>query len=254
MSLACEDFGFQSIENKVILLTGASSGMGRAAALLLGKGGARLALAARRQKRLESLAAELSGTGVEEPLLIVADVRQEQECSTAVERCLEHFGRIDVLINNAGVGYPSDLETAPTDQYRSMMETNVDGVVFMTRAVLPVMKRQKRGDIIMISSPAGISANPVAPLYCASKFAVEGYTEGLRLQLNQLHGKGIHIRVVDILPGATNTEYWGDRQVPRDSFMTAEEMASVILQTVAAKATVLVKKVQVEQFRFRSNE
>ncbi len=130
------------------------------------------------------------------------------------------------------------------------METNVDGVFFMTRAVLPSMKKQKRGDIIMISSPAGTLANPVAPLYCASKFALEGFTEGLRLQLNQLHGQGIHIRVVDILPGSTSTEYWGDRQVPRDSFMTSEEMASVILQTVATKGTVLVKKVQVEQFRF----
>jgi len=130
------------------------------------------------------------------------------------------------------------------------METNVDGVFFMTRAVLPSMKKQKRGDIIMISSPAGTLANPVAPLYCASKFALEGFTEGLRLQLNQLHGQGIHIRVVDILPGSTSTEYWGDRQVPRDSFMTSEEMASVILQTVATKGTVLVKKVQVELFRF----
>ena len=159
MSLTCEDLGFQPIEDKVVLLTGASSGMGRAAALLLSKGGARLALVARRKQRLESLAAELPVGGAGEPLLIVADVRQEQECNTAVESCL-------------------------------------------------------------------------------------------RLQLNQLHGQGIHIRVVDILPGSTSTEYWGDRQVPRDSFMTSEEMASVILQTVATKGTVLVKKVQVEQFRF----
>jgi NADP-dependent 3-hydroxy acid dehydrogenase YdfG len=250
MSLTCEDLGFQPIEDKVVLLTGASSGMGRATALLLGKGGGRLALVARRKQRLESLAAELPGGSAEDPLLIVADVRQEQECNDAVQSCLRRFGRIDVLINNAGVGYPSDLETAPTDQYRSMMETNVDGAFFMTRAVLPSMKKQKRGDIIMISSPAGTSANPVAPLYCASKFALEGFTEGLRLQLNQLHDQGIHIRVVDVLPGATNSEYWGDRQVPRDSFMTSEEMASVILQTVATKSTVLVKKVQVEQFRF----
>ena len=102
----------------------------------------------------------------------------------------------------------------------------------------------------MISSPAGVTANPVAPLYCASKFALEGFTEGLRLQLDQLHDQGIHIRVVDILPGSTNSEYWGDRQVPRESFMTTEEMASVILQTVATTSTVLVKKIQVEQFRF----
>jgi NADP-dependent 3-hydroxy acid dehydrogenase YdfG len=223
--------------------------MGRATALLLAKGGARLALAARRRERLESLAAELADSSAE-PLLITADVRVEAECISAVESCLQRFGRIDVLINNAGVGYPSDLATVPTDQYRTMMETNVDGVFYMTRAVLPVMKKQKRGDIIMISSPAGVTANPVAPLYCTSKFALEGFTQGLRLQLDQLHDQGIHIRVMDVLPGATNSEYWGDRKVPRDSFMTTEEMASVILQTVATTGTVVVKKIEVEQFRF----
>jgi NADP-dependent 3-hydroxy acid dehydrogenase YdfG len=250
MSLTYVDFGFQPINDKVVLLTGASSGMGRAAALLLARGGARLALVARRKERLESLTAEITKLGAPKPLVIVADVRRESDCRSAVQNCHNRFGRIDVLINNAGVGYPSELESAATDQYRSMMETNVDGVFFLTRAVLPIMKEQKRGDIIMISSPAGVTANPVAPLYCASKFALEGFTEGLRLQLDQLHGQGIHIRVVDILPGATNSEYWGDRQVPRESFMTSEEMAAVILQTVATSATVLVKKIQVEQFRF----
>lgn len=250
MALTNEDFGFQPIDDKVVLLTGASSGMGRSAALLLAKGGARLALTARRKERLESLAEEVSKLGAPKPLMIVADVRREEDCQSTVRQCHEHFGRIDVLINNAGVGYPSDLETVPTDQYRSMMETNVDGVFFLTRAVLPIMKEQKRGDIIMISSPAGFTANPVAPLYCTSKFALEGFTEGLRLQLNQLHNQGIHIRVVDILPGSTNSEYWGDRKVPRESFMTTEEMASVILQTVATTPTVLVKNIQVEQFRF----
>jgi NADP-dependent 3-hydroxy acid dehydrogenase YdfG len=250
MALTYEDFGFQPIENRVVLLTGASSGMGRATVLLLAKGGARLALVARRKERLESLAVEISKYGAPEPLLIVADVRREDDCQSTVNKCRDRFGRIDVLINNAGVGYPSDLETAPTDQYRTMMETNVDGVFFLTRAVLPIMKKQKRGDIIMISSPAGVMANPVAPLYCTSKFALEGFTEGLRLQLSQLHDQGIHIRVMDILPGATDSEYWGDRQVPRESFMTTEEMASVILQAVAINSTVLVKKIQVEQFRF----
>ena len=114
MSLTCEDLGFQPIEDKVVLLTGASSGMGRATAPLLAKGGACLALVARRKQRLESLAAELPGGSAEDPLLIVADVRQEQECNDAVESCL-------------------------------------------------------------------------------------------RLQLNQLHDQGIHIRVVDVLPGATNS-------------------------------------------------
>ena len=250
MSLSIEDLGFEDISNKVIILTGASSGMGRAAALLLSKSGARLGLMARRKKRLESLSQEIQRNSGHEPLLIAGDVRKEQDCMKAVTICSKHYTRIDVLINNAGVGYPSDLEKTSTEEYRKMMETNMDGVFFMTRAVLPIMKNQKQGDIIMISSPAGLDSNPVAPLYCSSKFALEGYTEGLRLQLNQLHKEGIHIRVMNILPGATNSEYWGERKVPRNTFMTSEEMASVILQTVATKRTVLVKNYQVEQFRF----
>lgn len=250
MGLTIEDLGFRSIEDRIVLLTGASSGIGWATALLLARAGCRLALMARREDRLESLAAAISGSADIPPLLITGDVRNEDECDSAVRSCLETFGRIDVLINNAGVGSVSDLSTASTEEYRTMMETNVDGVFYMTRAVLPVMKAAKKGDIVMISSPAGERANPVAPIYCMSKFALEAYTAGLRLQLNQLHDKEIHIRVIDVLPGATDSEYWGSREVPREKFMTAGEMASVVVQTIAASPEVLVKKIEVEQFRF----
>jgi NADP-dependent 3-hydroxy acid dehydrogenase YdfG len=250
MSLSLEDLGFTSISGKVVLLTGASSGMGRCAALLLAKAGVKLCLMARRKERLDELSQEIEKESSIKPITFFGDVRDEQACNECVAACIEKFGRIDVLINNAGVGYPTDLETVDTATYKAMMETNVDGVVFMTRAALPHLKKQKKGDIIMISSPAGWRANPVAPLYCSSKFALEGYTEGLRLQLNQLHEKGIHIRVMNILPGATNSEYWGERNVPREKFMTSEEMGSIILQAVATKETVLVKNYQVEEFRY----
>ena len=250
MSLTLEDLGFTSISGKVVLLTGASSGMGRCAAVLLAKAGVKLCLMARRKERLDELSQEIEKESSMKPLTFTGDVRDEHACNECVAACINEFGRIDVLINNAGVGYPTDLETVDTATYKAMMETNVDGVVFMTRAALPQLKKQKKGDIIMISSPAGWRANPVAPLYCSSKFALEGYTEGLRLQLNQLHEKGIHIRVMNILPGATNSEYWGERNVPRDKFMTSEEMGSVILQAVATKETVLVKNYQVEEFRY----
>ena len=250
MSLTLEDLGFTSISGKVVLLTGASSGMGRCTAVLLAKAGVKLCLMARRKERLDELSQEIEKESSMKPLTFTGDVRDEHACNECVAACINEFGRIDVLINNAGVGYPTDLETVDTATYKAMMENNVDGVVFMTRAALPQLKKQKKGDIIMISSPAGWRANPVAPLYCSSKFALEGYTEGLRLQLNQLHEKGIHIRVMNILPGATNSEYWGERNVPRDKFMTSEEMGSVILQAVATKETVLVKNYQVEEFRY----
>lgn len=250
MSLTLEDLGFTAISGKVVLLTGASSGMGRCAAFLLAKAGVKLCLMARRKERLDELSQEIEKESSMKPLTFTGDVRDEHACNECVAACIKEFGSIDVLINNAGVGYPTDLETVDTATYKAMMETNVDGVVFMTRAALPQLKKQKKGDIIMISSPAGWRANPVAPLYCSSKFALEGYTEGLRLQVNQLHEKGIHIRVMNILPGATNSEYWGERNVPREKFMTSEEMGSVILQAVATKETVLVKNYQVEEFRY----
>lgn len=250
MALSIQDLGFVPIDNKVVLLTGASSGMGRSAALLLAKGGAKLALMARRKEKLDSLSAEITAAGAAAPLTLTGDVRSETDCETAVKSTLEKYGKIDVLVNNAGVGFPSNLETESTEQYKTMIETNVDGVFFMTRAVLPVMKKQKTGDIIMISSPAGESSNPVAPIYCASKFALEGYLNGLRMQLNQLHGEGIHIRVVDILPGCTNSEYWGDRKVPREKFMTNDEMGCIIVQAISTAPKVLVKQYEVEEFRF----
>jgi len=130
------------------------------------------------------------------------------------------------------------------------MDTNVTGVFFLTRAVLPILIAQKRGHVVMVSSPAGGRANPVAPLYCTSKFALEGYTDGLRQQVDGLHDQGVHIRVSNVWPGGVDSEYWGDRDVPRATFMTCEEMACVLLWVVAARGTMNVNDVRVRQFRY----
>ncbi|OHD73233.1 MAG: hypothetical protein A2177_16320 [Spirochaetes bacterium RBG_13_68_11] len=247
--MTVEDLGFEPIEGRAVLLTGASSGIGRAAAVLLARGGVRLGLMARRKERLEILARQIAGSGWGSPLVLVGDVRQEQDCTGAVERFLERFGRIDALINNAGVGYPTDLASVSTEAYRAIMQTNVDGVFFMTRAVVQAMIRQKAGDIIMISSSAGRISNPTAPIYCSSKFALEGYTDGLRMQLDRLQEEGVRIRVMTILPGMTDSDYWGDRAVPRERFMSCEEMAAIVVRAIATRRTVLVRSCQVEPSR-----
>lgn len=244
-----QDFGFELIDGKIIFLTGASSGIGRATAMLLGRAGAKLALMARREDRLQKLAQEIERAGGAKPLLLPGDVRSESECNAAIQSCLERYGRIDTLINNAGVGMPTDLSNVSTETYKAMMETNMDGVFYLTRAVLPVLKKQKSGDIVMVSSGAGGQANPVAPLYCTSKFALEGFTSGLRQQVAQWRNDGIWIRVMNVWPGGVDTEYWGERDVPRETFMTCEEMASILLQVVSTKSTVEVQDYHVMQFR-----
>ena len=235
---------------KTILLTGASSGIGRATAVRLSQGGARLALMARSEEKLVAVAAEVVAAGGASPAVIVGDVRDEQACDRAVGATVKALGSIDAVINNAGLGLPGDLSKASTADYLQMMETNVHGVVYLTRAALVQMRQAKRGHVVMISSRAGIEANPTAPLYCTSKFALEGYTEGLRKQADTWRaGEGVNIRVTNLKPGNVDSGYWGTRTVPREKFMTTDEIAEAIYWVLSAPETMNVVELQVESRR-----
>jgi NADP-dependent 3-hydroxy acid dehydrogenase YdfG len=249
MNLA--ELGFTSIAGKVIVITGASNGIGQATAKLLGKHGAKLALAARRLDKLETTADDIVAAGGQTPLCLQLDVQDEDACAAAIQKTVAHFGKIDVLINNAGVGIPTpDLSELETERYLAQMRTNVDGVVFLTREALKTMKQAKTGHIINISSMAGVTANPVAPLYCTSKFALEGYNEGLRKQLDLWKkNEGIEIRVSNVKPGAVDSGYWGDRDVPRGKFMTCDEMAAALFWTVALKPEINITELRLESRR-----
>jgi NADP-dependent 3-hydroxy acid dehydrogenase YdfG len=242
-----EKLGFEDLKGKVIFLTGASNGIGRAAALLFSSFGAKLALAARSVDKLEMLSEEIVASGAEQPLILSLDARSETDCIEAIEKACAEFGKIDVLINNAGVGLPTpDLAEAETDKMTAMIETNYNGVFYLTRQALKHMKAAKKGQIVMVSSSAGIEGNPTAPLYCASKFALEGYTDGLRKQSDAWTQDGIDIRITNIKPGSVDSGYWGKRDVPRQKFMTCEEMASVFFWAVAAKSTMNVYDIRME--------
>jgi NADP-dependent 3-hydroxy acid dehydrogenase YdfG len=239
--------GFESIEGKVIFITGASNGIGRATALLLAGLGAKLIVAARREEKLRELAAEIDSNDV---FCLKLDVQDENACNTAVEKAIEHFGRIDVLVNNAGLGIPTpDLSETDTADYQAMMKTNVDGIFFLTRAVLQKMKQAGQGHVVNVSSTAGVAANPVAPLYCTSKFALEGYNEGLHKQAANWRKEGINIRVSNVKPGSVDSGYWGDRDVPRHKFMSCEEMAAVLFWTIAAQKTMNITEIRMETVR-----
>lgn len=249
MALTLADIGFSSVHDKVVLISGASTGIGRATVKLLARAGARTVAVARNQEKLAALAKEIAGVGHPEPLIVAGDVRQEAACNDAVARCLERFGRIDVLVNNAAIGFPVEIGACSTDDYRRTMETNIDGAFFLTRAALGPMRKQKSGHIVMISSDTGAHGSGVAPIYSISKHALEGLTASLRLQLEGWHAQGVFIRLTNLRPGTVDSEYWGEREVPRHTFMTCDEMAKFVLQVIACQPLANVTEIHVQQFK-----
>lgn len=187
------------IQNKVVIITGASSGLGEATAHRLGAAGAKLMLAARREDRLKDLAAAIAKKGgtVAYQVTDVADLAQVQALAGAT---LETYGRIDVLINNAGLMPLSPLDQIKVDEWDQMIDINIKGVLYGIAAVLPTMRQQQAGHVINVSSVAGHKVFPSGAVYCATKYAVRAISEGLRLE-----SKG-EIRSTNISPGAVATE------------------------------------------------
>ncbi|NJO40614.1 MAG: SDR family oxidoreductase [Cyanobacteria bacterium RU_5_0] len=188
-----------NVENKVIVITGASSGIGEATAKLLAQNGAKVILGARRTDRLETIVKAIhtaGGTAEYQPL----DVTQRSQVEAIVQVAQHKFGRVDVMINNAGIMPLSALDQLKVDEWERMIDVNIKGVLYGIAAVLPMMKAQKTGQIINISSIGGHTVSPTAAIYCATKFAVNAISEGLRQEV------GGDIRVTVISPGVTESE------------------------------------------------
>ncbi|HZE33363.1 MAG TPA: SDR family NAD(P)-dependent oxidoreductase [Actinoallomurus sp.] len=186
----------QSFEGKVVLVTGASSGIGEAAALALSKAGARVAVGARRADRLADLAGRASG----EVLTVELDVTQEQSCRAAVTATVERFGGLDVLVNNAGLMLSGPIFGADTSEWTRMVETNLLGSMYMAHAALPHLLERK-GVLVQISSTSGRTASAGGGVYAATKFGVNAFSEALRKEVT---AQGV--RVVVIEPGFVATE------------------------------------------------
>lgn len=187
-----------STESKVVLITGASSGIGEATARHLARRGHRLVIGARRTDRLEALAAQLNSEGatVEFASLDVTDL---DDVRAFAGLALEKFGRIDVIVNNAGVMPLSPLEALKIDEWNQMIDVNIRGVLHGIAAALPVMKKQGSGQVINVSSIAGHAVWPTCAVYSATKYAVVAISEGLRQENKD-------IRVTVISPGVTTSE------------------------------------------------
>ncbi|MCF2970655.1 SDR family oxidoreductase [Synechococcus sp. Nb3U1] len=186
----------------VVLITGASEGIGRATAFTFARGGCRLALAARTPETLNQTAIDLEQSLNAEVLAIPTDVAQPEQVQTLVERTLERYGRIDCLINNAGICMSGPfLQTTP-DHWQQLMAVNFLGYIHTIRAVLPDMLKRKQGQIVNVGSIGGKMPLPHMSAYCASKYAVTGLTEALRLEL-----KSQGIQVIGVHPGIVNSDF-----------------------------------------------
>jgi short-subunit dehydrogenase len=190
------------LTNKVVLITGASSGFGEDAAKLFAKEGCKVVLAARRLDRLQALAAEIQNAGGE-AIAVPVDVSQPAEIEVMVQTALDLYGHIDILFNNAGYGGIDWFENLKPDRHiETLIQVNLTGTILVTRAVLPQMLKRRTGHIINMSSVAGLIAAPLITTYSASKYGVRAFTEALRREVRPF---GIHVS--GIYPGPATTEF-----------------------------------------------
>ena len=189
------------IKGKVAIVTGASSGIGRATALALAKAGAKVAIGARRIDKLEELEKEISNNGGES-FSQKLDVTKKSDCDSFVKSVLEKWGSVDILVNNAGLMPLSFIKNLKVDEWDQMIDVNIKGVLYCIAAVISHMKEKKSGHIINISSVAGRIVFPSGSVYCATKHAVTAISEGLRQEFSARQ----NIRVTCIEPGVVSTE------------------------------------------------
>lgn len=189
------------MKNKTAFITGATSGIGMATAKLFAKNGMKLILCGRREERLKKLSEELSEFTLIHTLSF--DVRNKEKIETAIKSLPRNFSEIDILINNAGNAHGLDtIDDGNTDDWDAMLDINVKGLLYVTKAILPKMIERESGHIINIGSTAGKEVYPKGNVYCASKFAVDAISQGMRIDLN---GKGIKVGAIN--PGLVETEF-----------------------------------------------
>lgn len=186
------------MEDKVVLITGASSGIGEATARVLARTGAAVVLGARRTERLQALAEQIAADGGRAHA-IGLDVTSRESVQAFVDEAVRTFGRVDVLVNNAGIMPLSAMAALKVEEWDRMVDVNIKGVLHGIAAVLPVMHRQQSGQIINVSSIGGLSVVPTAAVYCATKYAVRAISDGLRQENDR-------IRVTCVYPGVVESE------------------------------------------------
>ena len=242
------------LSGKAVAITGASSGIGEATALTLAKAGASVALGARRKDRIDELAARIEDEGGTAVALEV-DVSDEAAARGFIEAAHERLGRLDTLVNNAGVMLLGPVEQADSEDWRTMVNVNLLGLMYCTHAALPIMLGQEGGDIVNISSVAGRLARAGNAVYAATKFGVGAFSEGLR---NEVTERGVRVTLIE--PGFVDTELQGHntgevletleamREHLRDP-LRAQDIANGILYAVSQPPHVSINEVLIRPTR-----
>jgi len=227
------------IAGKVVVVTGASSGIGEATAREFGRAGAKVVLAARRLDRLEALARDIEGLGSGAAALpVAADLGRQEDIAALVSQAQERFGRIDVLFNNAGFGRLDWLENLdPVKDITAQLNVNVLGVIQTTRQVLPLMIAQRGGHVINMASVAGLVGTPTYTIYAACKFAVRGFSEALRREVAPWG-----IRVSVIYPGGVATEFGSHAGIKRKTKATTPAWMRLTAEDVGRAVVGLVRR------------
>jgi clavulanate-9-aldehyde reductase len=237
------------LSDRVVAVTGASSGIGEATALACAKAGAAVALAARRRERIDALAQRIQGEGGR-AIAVQTDVGEEDQARAFIERTNDELGRIDVLVNNAGTMLLGPIIDAPTEEWRRMIHANVYGVLYCSHAALPLMAKQGGGHIVNVSSVAGRFAREGSGVYNLTKFGIGAFSESLRQE-----GVRYGLRVTLIEPGAVATELTEhnrpeiQEQIGRVladvESLTPEDIANAVLYAVSQPPNVSVNEVLV---------
>ena len=230
-----------NLAERVVIVTGASSGIGAATAKALAGEGCRVVLAARSADRLDKLAAELGAAA----LPVATDVTIGTEVERLVAQTIERFGRVDALLANAGVYLAGDLRDGDPDDWAALLDVNINGVLRCVRAVLPHMMARRAGDVIITSSISGLEDIVWEPVYSASKHAVRGLTHTLRRQVAEFG-----VRVGAVAPGRVANELWGvtapeevEAQVAAGESLRSEDVADVILFMLSRPRHVTLREV-----------
>ena len=233
------------IDGKVAVVTGGSRGIGRAIARALLQNGARVAITGTSDDTLRTAAGALAATGHAAPVLpIRADVRRQADVDRTIETAVQHFGGIDVLVNNAGVGVFRPVADMPIDDWHTIIETNLTGVFYSCKAALPHLRARGGGWIINIGSLSGKHPFAGGAAYCASKAALNAFTEAL---MQEVRHEGI--RVACVMPGSVRTEFSGRSAGDDDWKLAPEDVAQVVTDLLSYPSRSLPSSVEIRSSR-----
>jgi NAD(P)-dependent dehydrogenase (short-subunit alcohol dehydrogenase family) len=238
------------LRDQVAIVTGAGRGIGRATALALAEEGCAVALLARTAEQIEAVAAEIrqrrdagaDGRSERPALAVPCDVADEEQVSGAVARVFEEFGRIDLLVNNAGYASRAEADELSFDEWQRTLAVNATGAFLCTRAVLPTMKQQGGGKIVNVISGAGHRGFPLLSAYCAAKHGIVGFAQAVQLEVRE---QGITVSCVSPGPTATRMDQAGSSPYDRAAMLEPEDVADAILFVATRPPRVIIPEIQV---------